>query len=80
MWLAVGEGARLVVLGLLLGIPGIYMSGQAIRGLLVGISPFDAPTLVAVGAGLTVVTLLTCFVAARRVAAIEPSTLLREEG
>jgi putative ABC transport system permease protein len=80
MRLAVGEGARLVALGLLLGIPGVYMSGQAIRGILIGISPFDAPTLVVVGAGLTAVTLCACYVAARRVAAIEPSTLLREEG
>jgi precorrin-6B methylase 2 len=60
--------------------PGVYMSGQAIRGILIGISPFDAPTLVAVGAGLTAVTLSACYFAARRVAAIEPSTLLREEG
>jgi ABC-type antimicrobial peptide transport system permease subunit len=78
--LVVGEGARLVALGLLIGIPGIYMAGQALRGLLVGVSPFDIPTLTAVALGLAAVALLACYLAARRVTAIEPERLLREGG
>ncbi|HEX7081554.1 MAG TPA: ADOP family duplicated permease [Gammaproteobacteria bacterium] len=78
--LVLGEGARLIVLGLVIGIPGIYLSGRAIRGILVEVSPYDGPTLVAVGIGLVAVALLVCYLAARRVTAIEPSALLREEG
>lgn len=78
--LVVGEGARLIALGLLLGIPGMYMAGQALDGFLVGVSPFDAPTLAAVLIGLAVVALSACFLAARRASRIEPARLLREGG
>jgi putative ABC transport system permease protein len=77
--LVVGEGARLVALGLLIGIPGIYMAGKALRGFLI-VSPFDARTLAAVAIGLVCIALLVCYVAARRVTGIEPNRLLREGG
>jgi ABC-type antimicrobial peptide transport system permease subunit len=67
-------------LGLLIGIPGIYMSGQALRSVLIGVSPFDAPTLIAVVIGLAAVALFACYLAARRVTVIDPSRMLREEG
>jgi putative ABC transport system permease protein len=76
--LVVGEGARLVALGLLIAVPGIYLAGEALRGFLIGVSPFDGPTLVAVAAGLVAVALLACYLAARRVTTIEPDRLLRE--
>ena len=76
--LVVGAGARLVALGLLIAVPGIYMAGEALRGFLIGVSPFDGPTLVAVAAGLVAVALLACYLAARRVTTIEPDRLLRE--
>lgn len=76
--LVVGEGARLVAVGLLFGIPGIYVSGQAIQGLLIGVSPFDVPTLATVAVGLVAIALLACYLAARRVTAIDPDRLLRE--
>jgi predicted permease len=76
--LVVGEGARLVMLGLLIAVPGIYMAGEALQGFLIGVSPFDGPTLVAVAAGLVAVALLACYLAARRVTTIEPDRLLRE--
>ncbi|HEY6418831.1 MAG TPA: FtsX-like permease family protein, partial [Candidatus Binataceae bacterium] len=76
--LVVGEGARMLAIGLLMGIPGIYLAGQALRGLLVGVSPFDAPTLAGVAVGLIAIALLACYLAARRVTRIEPERLLRE--
>jgi ABC-type antimicrobial peptide transport system permease subunit len=78
--LIVGEGTRLVILGLLAGTPGIYLAGKALQGLLIGISPFDTPTLAAVALGLVAVTLLACYLAARRVTALDPDCLLREGG
>jgi len=78
--LVVGEGARLLVLGLLVGVPGIYLAGQALQGFLVGVSPFDAPTLAAVVTGLIALALLACYLAARRVTGIAPDRLLRDGG
>jgi putative ABC transport system permease protein len=78
--LVTSEGARLLALGLLLGAPGVYLDGQALRGFLIGVSPFDAPTLAAVVIGLFAVALLACYSAARRVTRIEPERLLREGG
>ena len=76
--LIVGDGVRMIALGLLLGTPVLYLSGQAIRGVLIGVSPFDVLTLTAVAAGLAIVALLTCYLAAMRVTAIEPSDTLKE--
>ncbi len=67
--LVLREGALLVLLGLLVGAPGIYLSGRAIGGALVGVSPFDPLTLGAVATGLALVALAACWLPARRVAA-----------
>src|SRR5688500_11905220 len=53
--MVLGEGMLLVALGLVVGVPGIYLVGGVLADLLVGVSPFDAPTLAAVAAGLALV-------------------------
>jgi len=75
--LVLGEGAMLVGLGVLLGIPGVYAAGTVIRGVLVGVSPSDPVTLVAVAAGLTIVAMAACYLPARRVLDIDPARSLR---
>jgi putative ABC transport system permease protein len=77
--LVLKEGALLVMLGLLIGAPGIYMANGLIRGLLVGVSPSDPLTLLAAALGLLLVTMATCYVPARRALGIEPARLLRQE-
>jgi putative ABC transport system permease protein len=77
--LVLREGALLVGVGVLIGVPGIYVAGRVIRGVLVGVSPWDALTLLAVVLGLALVTMITCYVPARRVLTIQPAQLLREE-
>jgi ABC-type antimicrobial peptide transport system permease subunit len=74
-----GEGALLVGVGVLIGIPGSYVAGRLIRAVLVGVSPSDSLTLLAVAFGLALVTMTTCYVPARRVLTIEPARLLSEE-
>jgi ABC-type antimicrobial peptide transport system permease subunit len=76
--LVLGDGARLVALGMLIGVPGIYVAGKLIRGILVGVSPSDPATLLGVGLGLVFVTLAACYVPARRVLKIEPARLLED--
>jgi putative ABC transport system permease protein len=77
--LVFGEGATLVGLGLLIGVPGIYFAGGLIRGVLVGVSPLDPLTLVTVAAGLMLVAMVACFFPARRALRIDPARSLRQE-
>lgn len=77
--LVLGDGARLVAIGLLIGAPGIYATGRLIRGVLVGVSPLDPFTLAAVASGLALVAMAACYVPARRVLRLEPAQSLREE-
>ena len=77
--LVLGEGAALVGLGVLLGIPGLYAVSGMIRGALVGISPADPMTLAAVAIVLGLITMAACYLPARRVLAIHPAQSLRQE-
>ncbi len=77
--LVLGEGALLVGMGVLIRVPGIYAAGGLIRGVLVGISPSDPLTLAAVATGLGLVTMVACYVPARRVLGIDPAQSLRQE-
>jgi putative ABC transport system permease protein len=77
--LVLKEGGRLVWIGLLIGAPGIYLTRNLIRGLLVGVSPSDRVALLAAAFGLALVAVIACYVPARRALRIEPAQLLRQE-
>ena len=77
--MVLADGMVLVGLGLLVGIPGVWAAGRVLRGILIGISPFDPLTLLAVGAALAAVTALACWIPARRVTVIDPARSLRAE-
>ena len=77
--LVMREGALLVAMGLAVGAPGVYLSGKALAGFVVGVSPFDPATLAAVAGGLAVVALMACYLPARRVAVIDPARAFRAE-
>jgi putative ABC transport system permease protein len=79
LWFVLTEAVLLVGIGVLIGVPGVYAAGQLVRGVLVGISPTDSATLAAVAGGLALVTLVTCYIPARRVLRREPAQLLRQE-
>jgi putative ABC transport system permease protein len=72
------EGSRLVAIGVLLGIPGMYAASGLVRNVIVGISPWDPATLAAVAACLAAVALAACYLPARRVLRIEPAQSLRQ--
>jgi putative ABC transport system permease protein len=77
--LVLGEGALLVGIGVLLGIPGLYAASGLIRGVLVGISPSDPLTLASVAVAMGLVTMGACYVPARRVLGIDPAQSLRQD-
>jgi putative ABC transport system permease protein len=77
--LLVREGAALVALGVLIGAPGVWIAGRMLRGVLIGISPFDFATLLTVAAGLGAVAIAACWIPARRATSIDPANVLREQ-
>jgi putative ABC transport system permease protein len=77
--LVLREGAMLVGIGMLIGIPGVYAVSRLIRSALVDISPSDPLALTIVAVVLAGVTMAACYVPARRVLAIDPAQSLRDE-
>jgi len=76
--MVLGEGALLVSAGLLIGAPGVYFGYRAIRGLLVGVSPYDPLALLAAALGLLTVAMVACYIPARRVLKIDPAQMLHQ--
>jgi putative ABC transport system permease protein len=75
----VSEGALLVAIGVAIGLPSLYAAGRLLRGLLVDVTPSDPLTLIAAMSGLLLVTIVACYVPARRALRIEPAQLLKQE-
>jgi putative ABC transport system permease protein len=77
--LVVGEGMRLVALGMGIGLLGALALTRLLRSLLFGVKPSDPVTLVAVSVGLLLVAALACYLPARRATKIDPMATLRCE-
>ena len=77
--LVLGEGMRLVLVGIVIGLPGTWLAGRLVRSILVGTSASDPVALGAAAAGLVLVTVAACYLPARRVLAIEPSRSMRDD-
>ena len=73
------QSARLVGIGLGVGLIGALVLGQLMAGLLFGVSAMDPVALLGVTILLLAVTLLACYLPARRAARIDPMVALRQE-
>jgi hypothetical protein len=71
--LVLSEGVALVGMGMLIGVPGVYLAGRLLRAVLVDVSPSDPAILLTVAAGLALVALAACYLPARRALRIEPA-------
>jgi putative ABC transport system permease protein len=74
-----GEGGRLVVLGLVLGIAGALASGRIIRGLLFGIEPNDPLTFAAAALIMAAIGVVACWIPALRAARVDPVITMRAQ-
>ena len=77
--LVLSEGARLAVLGLVIGIVGAVALTRFMSGMLFGVRPVDPLTFATVGALLLAATLVACAIPARQAAGADPARTLREE-
>jgi putative ABC transport system permease protein len=77
--LAVGQGLRLVAVGVAVGLAGALTLSRVMSGLLYGISATDPATLVTISLILVAVALLASYIPARRAAKVDPLIALRYE-
>ena len=74
-----GDGFRLTVVGVLLGLTGVLSSTRILRSLLYEVNPLDPATLVSVICILLVVSAVACYIPALRATNADPASILREE-
>jgi predicted permease len=77
--LVVGEGLRVVAIGVLLGLALALAAGRLIAALLYGIAPSDPGVMVFVSAALLIVAVFATLLPAWRAARVDPVTALRAE-
>jgi len=77
--LALGEGMRIVVVGLAAGLVGAAIVTRVFRSMLFEVTPSDPATFVSVAAILAAVAFFACFIPARRATRVDPLVALREE-
>ncbi len=72
-------GLRLAVAGTVVGAIGAFALTRTMSGLLFGVSSFDPLTFILMAGALIGVTLLACYLPARRAARVDPLVALRYE-
>ena len=75
----VGDGVRLALLGVTIGLLGAYWLSRFVSSLLYGITAQDPRIFVGAALGLSVVACAAAWVPARRATRVDPITALREE-
>jgi predicted permease len=73
------QGAQLIAAGLVFGVLGAWLLTRVMSHMLVGVSPSDPVTYVSVAAMLSGITLLACWIPARRAMRVDPMVALRYE-
>ena len=73
----IGSGARLAVLGTLVGAPLALLTGRAMESMLFGVSTLDLPTLFGTVVALNTVCIVACWLPARRASRVAPIEAMR---
>ncbi len=77
--LILGQGARLIIIGLAIGLLAALAAGRLLSSQLPGVSPNDPLTFAGVAFLLSLVALLACWIPARRATKVDPMVALRCE-
>jgi len=77
--LILGQGLKLAIVGVALGLLAAIAFTRLLKGLLFGISASDPLTFALIAALLVGVALLACWIPARRATRVDPMLALRSE-
>jgi putative ABC transport system permease protein len=77
--LVVGQGMRLVVVGVALGFGGIFALTRLLQSLLFGVGATDLTIMLGVTAILGIVAFVACWLPAMRASKVDPVIALRSE-
>jgi putative ABC transport system permease protein len=77
--LVVGQGFKLTLIGVVVGVAGALALRRFMSGLLYGVKPTDPLTFVLVSLILTAIALLASYIPARRATKVDPMVALRYE-
>lgn len=77
--MVIKQGMRDVLLGLILGLVGSFLLTRWLSSSIFGLTPNDPLTFILVALLLVGVSLLACYLPARRATRVDPSTVLRGE-
>jgi len=73
------EGAKLSLAGIGLGLLGAFFLAKLLASQLYGVSVIDSVTYASVAVLVAIVTMLACYIPARRAARVDPLVALRYE-
>jgi putative ABC transport system permease protein len=79
LWLVMKEGARFSLTGIALGLAGAFVVTRLLSSELYGVSALDPLTFGGVAVLMALVTMVACYVPARRAMAVDPLIALRYE-
>jgi ABC-type antimicrobial peptide transport system permease subunit len=77
--MVLGEGLRIVTVGVLLGLTGALALGKVLSALLYAVGPRDSVVLIGASVTLSLTAILACAIPAMRAARVDPMIALRSE-
>lgn len=79
LWLVLKDGIALLAVGLTLGLGLAVAMGYLLSARLFGVMPFDPSTLAGTALVMAIITLLACYLPARRAAKLDPAVAMMEQ-
>ena len=72
-------GLRLLAMGIVLGVIGVWVLGKTMRRVLFGVPEFHIATVIATAVVMATVSMVACLIPARRASRVDPMMALRAE-
>jgi ABC-type antimicrobial peptide transport system permease subunit len=79
LWMFIKDGLRLLAVGLAAGLFLAVIFGFVLSSWLFAVAPFDPLTLAGTVVALTAITLIACYLPARRASKLDPAIAMMEQ-